>query len=88
MSLIYDKLQKVMLSIKWLCAHCGSCAGSSDGNLDLLIMVKGPIPTYSENKVELDSLIYDSCPGKGLNYPSLVKSTFNDEVKRLAYWIL
>ncbi len=80
MSLIYDKLKSNVID-QGLCTHCGSCVGLSDGKLKFIDNGNGPIPIYSENKVELDSLIYDSCPGKGLNYPSLVKSTFNDEVK-------
>ena len=63
-----------------LCTHCGTCIGLSNKQLTLKQTKNGPIPISVSNKINLDQLAYDACPGKGFNYPSLVHNIFDSEV--------
>ena len=63
-----------------LCTHCGSCSGLSNGRIKMKESKYGPIPELINDSAPLEDIIYNSCPGKGINYPSLVKSLFNSNV--------
>jgi len=60
-----------------LCTHCGTCTGLSNGAIKIVETKKGPLPKLVDNSIDFpESLIYDACPGKGLNYPELNRSIF------------
>ena len=63
-----------------LCTHCGSCVGLSNKQLKINETENGPIPISVYDTINLDQLVYDACPGKGLNYPKLVDNIFGSQV--------
>ena len=84
---IYKKLNNNVIN-QGLCTHCGTCIGLSNKQLELVETDNGPIPRLINNKFALDRIVYDACPGKGFNYPSLVNSIFPSKVKdwRIGYY--
>ena len=78
MSKVFNKLNNEVI-LRGLCTHCGSCAGLSGGGIKMTESEHGPIPEYINDEIILDDLIYSSCPGKGINYPNLVKYLFNSQ---------
>ena len=63
-----------------LCTHCGTCVGLSNKQLTMKQTENGPIPISVSDKINLDKLAYDACPGKGFNYPSLANNIFGSQV--------
>jgi len=85
MNNIFDLLSKNVID-QGLCTHCGTCVGLSKGSLIMSETNNGPIPIpNSDNLNQLDPIIYDACPGKGLNYPDISNYTFNDKIND---WLL
>ena len=74
---IFSKLYNNVIKTG-LCTHCGTCVGLSEGVLTFKNTKNGPLPVLvDENKTIENSEIYNACPGKGLNYPSLNRTFFN-----------
>jgi coenzyme F420 hydrogenase subunit beta len=60
-----------------LCTHCGTCVGLSGGTLQMRSGPSGPLPVAMPGvQVRLDSIAYDACPGKGINYPAAYHDVF------------
>ena len=78
MSKIFEKLNNNVIR-QGLCTHCGTCAGLSGGSIKMKESKYGPIPELINPESILDDIIYSSCPGKGLEYPDIVKSLFNTD---------
>ena len=60
-----------------LCTHCGTCVGLSGGTLQMRSTLAGPIPVAaSGNRVRLDPIAHEVCPGKGIQYPAAYRALF------------
>ena len=60
-----------------LCTHCGTCVGLSRGGLEMRETSGGPLPSSLQSaEIALPASAFDSCPGKGLNYPELCDQVF------------
>jgi coenzyme F420 hydrogenase subunit beta len=69
-----------------LCTHCGTCAGLSDGTLEMEPTPWGPIPTsVRSNQVDLPPAAFEACPGKGINYPNLFDYVFGQQPRN---WLI
>lgn len=60
-----------------LCTHCGTCAGLSNGAIVMKNSPHGPLPATAAASAPLPAAAFESCPGKGLNYPDLCAFVFN-----------
>jgi coenzyme F420 hydrogenase subunit beta len=67
-----------------LCTHCGTCAGLSNGNIEMQYKKLTPYPVLVNKHADLNDLIYDCCPGKGYNYVNVTENTFH---KKPDNWI-
>jgi coenzyme F420 hydrogenase subunit beta len=68
---IYQRLKADVIDTG-LCTHCGTCVGLSRATLKMQRTPRGPLPTpISGRDVYLDSIAYDACPGRGVDYPAL-----------------
>jgi coenzyme F420 hydrogenase subunit beta len=73
---IFERLQTEVIQTG-LCTHCGTCVGLSGGSLKMQATANGPLPSpVSTSFPALSPLIYDACPGKGVNYPELYRTVF------------
>ncbi len=73
----YSKLQSEVIN-QGLCTHCGLCAGMSANTLKMTDTPSGPLPSRCSNKAPIvNHEVFQSCPGKGINYPKLNKLLFN-----------
>lgn len=64
-----------------LCTHCGTCVGLSGGALEFQETDAGPLPVPREGSgpnPSLPAAALDTCPGKGLDYPSLSRFVFGE----------
>jgi coenzyme F420 hydrogenase subunit beta len=69
-----------------LCTHCGTCVGLSNGALNMEMTARGPIPSAaSMQRTDLPLLAFETCPGKGLNYPDLCEGVFG---QRPQNWLI
>jgi len=69
-----------------LCSHCGSCAGLSQGSINMQSVGLGPIPiTATNGHAKLGDIGYEACPAKGLDYPALCEYVFQEQPKS---WLL
>jgi len=60
-----------------LCTHCGTCAGLAPEMLSMEQTVRGPLPTLkTKSNLQLAPIVYDVCPGKGVNYATLNELIF------------
>ncbi|MBC8147669.1 MAG: Coenzyme F420 hydrogenase/dehydrogenase, beta subunit C-terminal domain [Bacteroidetes bacterium] len=75
----YEKLIKEVVE-SGLCTHCGTCVGLANGQLKMKETKNGPIPISTINNPVLNNLVYDACPGKGINYPVLIDNIFPSKV--------
>ncbi len=60
-----------------ICTHCGTCVGL-ENKLSFRDTSHGPLPSSTEQDLEIDDIIYYACPGKGLNYAELNKFFFGE----------
>jgi len=70
----FRKLHKEVVS-SGLCTHCGTCIALSKGVLQPKKISEGIIPDALPD-VLIPDIAYESCPGKGLNYPELYQSLY------------
>lgn len=74
--MVFERLQIEVIQAG-LCTHCGTCAGLSDGQLEMALTTQGPLPVPTTSApVNLPALAFEACPGKGLHYPDLNVSVF------------
>jgi coenzyme F420 hydrogenase subunit beta len=59
-----------------LCTHCGLCAGLSQGSVAMVETAQGPQPQGVNGAAHVPEIVYQACPGRGLNYPELNQSVF------------
>ncbi len=69
MSLQGEKLIKSVVN-QGLCTHCGTCIALAQGKLGIASDDEGIIPKIEGDGI-IENIVYDACPGKGLNYPEL-----------------
>lgn len=63
-----------------LCTHCGTCVGLAPAVLDMRTTPQGPLPfARTADPMDLPSVVFDACPGKGLDYPALCASVFGQQ---------
>lgn len=72
---VYKRLQAQVISTG-LCTHCGTCAGLSEGTLQMQDTPRGPLPVAVGATAHLPLAAYEACPGKGLDYPGLCERVF------------
>lgn len=71
----WQRLQEEVIDAG-ICTHCGTCAGLSAGELQMCDGENGPLPIMRRKSVELPSLAFDACPGKGIDYPAAYQAQF------------
>lgn len=75
----FDLLRERVIE-QGLCTHCGTCVGLSDDQLEFVQTPRGPLPhARIPGEVALEEGAWRACPGKGVNYPELAKSTFGQQ---------
>lgn len=67
-----------------LCTHCGACISLSRGALSSTTTPDGLVPDGREDAL-LEESVFNACPGKGLDYPSLNQHVFG---KLPANWLI
>ena len=73
---VFSRLQSEVIDAG-LCTHCGTCVGLSGGTLHMRSSPAGPLPAAEPGiRVGLDSMAYDACPGRGINYPAAFQDVF------------
>ena len=74
---VYRRLRDEVVE-RGLCTHCGTCAGLSGGNIDMVRGGSGPLPvSQRDDSSTLTELAYQACPGLGINYPQLFRWFFD-----------
>ena len=82
---ILNRLQAEVLA-PGLCTHCGTCAGLSNGALEMRPTSDGPLPYRLEpDSNDLPTAAFEACPGKGINYPELCAAVFG---RQLDNWLI
>lgn len=75
MSKVFKKLQSEVIR-PGLCTHCGTCAGLSNGKIEMRFKKNTPYPYQVQGVDEISEDAYKYCPGKGYDYVALNQSTF------------
>lgn len=61
-----------------LCTHCGTCVGLAPESLHMEPHERGPLPVLNKGAApHLPSAVWDVCPGKGIDYPTLYQTLFD-----------
>lgn len=56
-----------------LCVGCGACVVDAPPQVsEMVVGSSGPVPTFRD-AFPLDEIIWDACPGKGIDYPELYR---------------
>lgn len=72
---VFTRLERDVIR-KGLCTHCGLCAGLSNGSVVMSETPLGLLPTPVAGPGQIPPLVYDVCPGRGIDYPHLNEHIF------------